>query len=494
MKAIFAVLSVYIVTFFFSSCRQAAKMPPKPFSPSILLEQVFQVDPSLDTTIITAHGARVKIPADAFAGDGKIAITIREAFTSAEILAAGLTTESNGRPLRSGGMIYINATAGGEMTTLVKPLNVSIPYSYYDSTMKVFKGVETDSGTVNWVEPDTLNPPPADLQLGSVLYHSKCAACHAPDRRIGSTGPALAGVDQRWPRQKLYEWIQNNRKLIAFGYPRAVEISKYSPTAMDIFPLLDKESIDAIIKYINNQEKYPSLTPPQQADSSSGRFTTICKDDTLYVRPSKAETSQFTNDIPTLPATPAQKNANTFSGEKELDNPEERNVAFTDGPASGMYEFQIKTFGWYNIDAYMEGYAGTQPVKVWAQLQGTFEMDINVYLFCPDKQILSVSNGKDEKGYYFDKINGGVPLFLSDRAILFAFGRKGEKIVYGVSEFTITLQQVISVAVKEASEQELLNALQNKNINGIDLGVEKLERKIVPGDCDGRPLADSSSQ
>ncbi|MBN8783019.1 MAG: cytochrome c [Terrimonas ferruginea] len=499
MRAIFAILSLYVVVFCFSSCRQAAKMSPKPFSPSILREQVFQIDPSMDTTIITAHGARVKIPSDAFAGGGKIAITIREAFTSAEILAAGLTTESNGRPLRSGGMIYINATAGGEMTTLVKPLGVSMPYSYYDSTMKVFKGVETDSGTVNWVEPDTLNPPPQDLQLGSILYHSKCATCHGSDVKESAIGPSLVNVDQRWPKTKLYEWIRNNRKLIESGYPRAVEMSKYSPTSMDLFPVLDNQSIDAIIQYVNNQSKYPSLMPQQPVptsgkDTSSGSFTAVCKEDTIYVKPSLAETSQFTDDIPTVPATPPAQNANTFSGEKELDDPEERNVAFTDGQTSGMYEFQIKTFGWYNIDAYMEGYAGTQPVKVWARLQGTFDMDINVYLFCPDKQILSVSNGKDEKGYYFDKTNGGVPLFLRDRAVLFAFGRKGEKIVYGVSEFSISLEQVISVIVKDAPEQELLDALKNKNINGIDLGLEKLEMRIVPGDCGERALADTSSK
>jgi len=360
MRAIFAILSLYVVVFCFSSCRQAAKMSPKPFSPSILREQVFQIDPSMDTTIITAHGARVKIPSDAFAGGGKIAITIREAFTSAEILAAGLTTESNGRPLRSGGMIYINATAGGEMTTLVKPLGVSMPYSYYDSTMKVFKGVETDSGTVNWVEPDTLNPPPQDLQLGSILYHSKCATCHGSDVKESAIGPSLVNVDQRWPKTKLYEWIRNNRKLIESGYPRAVEMSKYSPTSMDLFPVLDNQSIDAIIQYVNNQSKYPSLMPQQPVptsgkDTSSGSFTAVCKEDTIYVKPSLAETSQFTDDIPTVPATPPAQNANTFSGEKELDDPEERNVAFTDGQTSGMYEFQIKTFGWYNIDAYMEG-------------------------------------------------------------------------------------------------------------------------------------------
>lgn len=394
MRGLFAIMSLYIVFFCFSSCRQAAKIPPKPFSPSILREQVFHIDPSLDTTIITAHGAQVRIQAGAFAADGRVELTIREAFTTAEILAAGLTTESDGRPLRSGGMIYINAKAGGEMTTLVKPLDISIPYLDYDSAMKVFKGVETDSGTINWVEPDTLNRP---------------------------------------------------------------LVSETTPKADSSFP----------------------------GDSSAAISLSrlACPDDTIYVRPSQPQISQFAEVDNPLPDQPSSEMTNTFSGKKEVDNPEDRKVVFTDRPISGMYEFQIKTFGWYNIDAYMDGYNGTSVVKVWAQLQGKFDADINVYLFCPDKQLLSVSNGNDTKGYYFDKINGGVPLFTGDRAILFAFGNKGTQFVYGVSEFFISTEQVIHITIKEAAQQELLEALQNKNINGIDLGVEKMEMKIVPGNC-----------
>ena len=91
--------------------------------------------------------------AGSFNVSGLIQVEIKEAFTPAEIFAAGMTTESNGRLLRSAGMIYINASTKGKQAELLKPIKVSIPNQYYDSSMQVFKGIETDSSTVNWIDP-----------------------------------------------------------------------------------------------------------------------------------------------------------------------------------------------------------------------------------------------------------------------------------------------------------------------------------------------------
>lgn len=72
--------------------------------------------------------------------------------------------------------------------------------------------------------------------------------------KTNSTGPALGGVQERWPDQgKLHEWIRNNAKLIAEGYPYAVEMSKFSPTKMDLFPTLTDQEIDALLKYIDDK-------------------------------------------------------------------------------------------------------------------------------------------------------------------------------------------------------------------------------------------------
>ncbi len=94
----------------------------------------------------------------------------------------------------------------------------------------------------------------ASAQDGKTLFVSKCQSCHAPDMKTNSTGPALGGVQERWPDQgKLHEWIRNNAKLIAEGYPYAVEMSKFSPTKMDLFPTLTDQEIDALLKYIDDK-------------------------------------------------------------------------------------------------------------------------------------------------------------------------------------------------------------------------------------------------
>lgn len=89
---------------------------------------------------------------------------------------------------------------------------------------------------------------------GKQLFLAKCASCHAPDMKSNSTGPALFGVEGQWEdKGKLHEWIRNNQKLIASGYPKAVETSKLTPSVMQTFPDLTDPQIDAILKYIDDK-------------------------------------------------------------------------------------------------------------------------------------------------------------------------------------------------------------------------------------------------
>ncbi|GAB3014695.1 c-type cytochrome [Niabella terrae] len=90
------------------------------------------------------------------------------------------------------------------------------------------------------------------VQEGKSLFVSKCQSCHAPDMLSDMTGPALYTGVQEWSdKDKLHEWIRNNAKLIASGYPLAVEVSKKKPTTMSTFPDLTDEQIDAILQYVD---------------------------------------------------------------------------------------------------------------------------------------------------------------------------------------------------------------------------------------------------
>jgi len=87
-------------------------------------------------------------------------------------------------------------------------------------------------------------------QDGKQLFNAKCASCHAVDKNL--VGPALKGVEDRWPdRDKLYAWINNSSALIKTGYPRAVEVyNQYNKIQMTAFPELKPADIDAILGYI----------------------------------------------------------------------------------------------------------------------------------------------------------------------------------------------------------------------------------------------------
>jgi cytochrome c551/c552 len=87
-------------------------------------------------------------------------------------------------------------------------------------------------------------------QDGKALFSQNCASCHAINKNL--TGPALAGIEDRWPDKKmLYAWIKNNQAVIKSGYPYAVDLyNQWNKTQMNLFTSLTDKDIDAILGYI----------------------------------------------------------------------------------------------------------------------------------------------------------------------------------------------------------------------------------------------------
>jgi mono/diheme cytochrome c family protein len=89
-----------------------------------------------------------------------------------------------------------------------------------------------------------------NAQDGKSLFSQNCASCHAVNKKL--TGPALAGVEDRWPDKKnLYAWIKNNQSFLKTGDAYANKLyNEYNKTAMNLFPNLSDKDIDAILAYI----------------------------------------------------------------------------------------------------------------------------------------------------------------------------------------------------------------------------------------------------
>lgn len=102
-------------------------------------------------------------------------------------------------------------------------------------------------------------------QDGRALFQANCASCHNPFRKV--TGPALKGVTERVPDQKLlHAWIHNNQAVLASGNKYFNDLYKeYDKTAMTVFgdQLSDKD-IDAILKYVE------TVTPPNNGPTTTG--------------------------------------------------------------------------------------------------------------------------------------------------------------------------------------------------------------------------------
>jgi mono/diheme cytochrome c family protein len=101
-----------------------------------------------------------------------------------------------------------------------------------------------------------------NAQDGKTLFQTNCASCHAIDKKV--TGPALRGVEDRWPdKAKLHAWIRNNAAVLKSGdaYANALFL-EYNKSSMTTFPTFTDKDIDAILGYVKS---VPVPTPGQPA-------------------------------------------------------------------------------------------------------------------------------------------------------------------------------------------------------------------------------------
>ncbi|MEM9916874.1 MAG: cytochrome c [Bacteroidota bacterium] len=91
------------------------------------------------------------------------------------------------------------------------------------------------------------------LDTGKNLFKNNCASCHNKNMVDDMTGPALAGVKDRWkeyPAGDLYAWVRNSQGMYEKGHPRAVALIDEWQSVMNAFPNLTDQDIDDILIYV----------------------------------------------------------------------------------------------------------------------------------------------------------------------------------------------------------------------------------------------------
>lgn len=93
------------------------------------------------------------------------------------------------------------------------------------------------------------------IKTGKKLFMINCATCHNKNMKSDMTGPALAGVRERWsdyPAQDLYAWIKNSTKLIEAEHPKAVAVyTNWDKVTMPAFHNMTEEEVIAILDYVD---------------------------------------------------------------------------------------------------------------------------------------------------------------------------------------------------------------------------------------------------
>jgi cytochrome c2 len=264
------------VIFSLSACNKkdkSADVASKYLNTSNLPEQTFNINTDKDTSVVTTDGIKLFIAAKSIeSSSSNITLVVKEALTLDEMLEAHLTTKSDKGILSSDGMFDIYTK---ENATIKKAIRISVPTLSADAKMQLYKGKEED-GEITWQDPSPINKLTTPFtDTGKILFETSCASCHGIDKKL--TGPELAWVDKRRPRQWIYGFTRNYAKMVAVtdtSSPDAYTCCIYNSNgkqAMNIFENLSDKEIDAIYTYIDKKAKElgvpENFNPNSECDS-----------------------------------------------------------------------------------------------------------------------------------------------------------------------------------------------------------------------------------
>lgn len=503
-----ALLFTALLCLLIAACQHTAKKNNLLLNKNNLVSQLFTITINKDTTLTTAGGALITIPQGALAGGNlTVQLEIKEAYSMQEIVLAGLTTQTNGQPLSSGGMIYINAAAG-QSVKITKTLSVKIPTPFIDKNMKLFKGDTDANGKINWIKPDSLpvTPQTAAFNNGKWLFINNCSMCHGIGK--DGTGPDLAHILTRTPDKKLlYEFTRNNIKIMAGDnsteniYYRCL-YERRNKTAMTLFPNLSDYDLDNLYEYIENESSVLNLS--------------IIKDEIRPCIDSCRNYWQMKNSL-------QDQKAKSPGNKIEITNPDSQELTLAEtlplqknsrlSKKSLYYQFKINTFGWCNVDMILAENNALKS-KLLVNIAGEYKKDIFVYLVVPSAKVCQLLDEVTGKENLYGTFEGGRDIWLPQgvQGYIIAMGDVKHNIIFSEQTFSTlpeqTFEMHLSIVTKDFFNTSIkkLNAIPKNNKHGSEnaetfrnsaaiVNEPKEIQKMKPKNCDcncGFTVSDSS--
>lgn len=477
------------------------------FSTDSLQTQNYTIDINADTLLATAGGAWLKIEKGTFSAAGnKVTLEIKEAYSIEQIIKAGLTTQSNGQPLSSGGMIYINAAAG-QKVTVNKAFKVALPSSFLDKDMQLYKGEKNAAGNINWTNPSPVdtNSQLTAIQKGAVLFQQKCASCHGIGKE--GSGPDLANVVNRL---SIFEGEAGYRGYHYFvrNYPPSYWTVKYvdekndvvridttgiqnhtDPYVCNLISLFNDKEVDLsadceknqdewdnIYRYIQNESDQRQLPNPRHAylDSciDSCRLYDILKNDLeeKKIKELNKKKGLIEDNGPLVDKRPDP----TWQQNPNLPPPDFSNKVRPNEYNAVYYQFTIESFGWYNIDMLLNKKDGVQESELFVRIRGAYKEKVKIYLIIPSAKVYG-EGGPAERGnkdeYAFFEKSGSIPLPQNAKAYILAVTETENSIALGLKEFITQTKQNFEMELQSASKAEFDKAIQSMDADKLKITV-----------------------
>lgn len=458
------------------------------------------IDITKDTAIQTPEGAIISFPAGTLRSTtGSIVkLEIKEAYSLADMIKAGLLTQADGSPLSSGGMIYINATAG-QQVSLSGKITVAIPTGFIDHKMQLYKGDIQRSGTVNWGNPQLLpeNKQAASFETGQTLFQQKCSSCHGIGKSI--TAPDLAHFTKRFPIQDEANGVyyahfsqqptlpaDTTNILTPFGFEHAAEIYKCNlfknfnaVVGGNNTLLYDTAGVD-IFRFIQNESDKNQLPLPEHAYLKAAADS--CE--TYKVRRAALESLKAKTSAER--AAYIQQNGTMAAEAKELSSggsvnqaargvrPTELGNMVSRGHLSATYyQFSIDSFGWFNIDMLLKESDGVQQSSLLVRVLGTWRQRINIYLIIPGMRVFvqggQVPNESDT--YAFTVDDGKIFLPQNVGAYVLALSEANEIMAFQLRQFITSTRQEINLTLEPSTKEAFDGALNQFRSIGLNINV-----------------------
>lgn len=477
------------LAFIITACTDPYYIPRNPLLGTDALPTTeLWINTQQDTVLRTDKGAMISIAAGAIEGDSQwVQLQVKEAYKLEDMILAGLTTKTNGLPLSSGGMIYLNTT---NTTRITRAIKVAIPTDGYIKGMELFKGFEDETGTVNWNSPDSISSAAAEtkLEMGKRLFQANCAPCHHPHK--DATGPALAWSAVYRDTAYLHAFTRNSAALIASGDPLANEMYNcWLKTAMTAFPNYTDEEMNAIYDYLRT-EAYTNGNNQricyEQCDIRAELNALEQKKADLIADNQKTQEPVYQN-------TMADGSTENGTAPKPIEN-----LVMPEAGDVGYYQFSIRSWGWLNVDVISESLDGFSKGELVARIVGEYDLQQHVYFMVPSKKMFldggPLHSGRNKKDYAFYTDDGQIPLPIGADGYILSMGEKDGTILYGHTKFKISSQQTIEVQLKEVSKEEFEQQIRSicpkdieatikdsknaKEIGEVDKGINILKDKL----------------